>query len=299
MKQTLAIIDLGGQYCHLISRRLRELGLPADVHGHEVKASELGQYAGIILSGGPSSVYEAAAPHIDARIHELGVPVLGICYGHQLLAAALGGTVARGRSEFGESRLSVQPGNELFDGTPGEQTVWMSHSDSVSGLPPSVQRLGSTQRCDTAAFADVGRRLYGVQFHPEVDHTEHGQALLENFGVSICGLTPRDLNRDRVERRIESIRAKVDKGSVFFLVSGGVDSTVAFVLCARALGRDRVLGLYVDTGLMRKGETDELRATLESLGMTDRLVVRDESERFLDALCGVSDPEEKRHIIGR
>jgi GMP synthase (glutamine-hydrolysing) len=297
ISKSIAVIDLGGQYCHLIARRLRELGYRAFILDHDASAPDVRQYAGVILSGGPNSVYAEGSLQIDPQILETGNPILGICYGHQLLAQRIGGRVERGRSEFGSSALSVLDDSPLFGASPKSFRVWMSHSDSVVELPPGVRRIGATAACATAAFADEERHLYGVQFHPEVDHTEYGTELLRNF-AAICKLEPRDPDASRVQETVDDIRAKVAEGSVFFLVSGGVDSMVAFALCARALGRDRVFGLYVDTGFMRLREADELRHNLAGLGLDDRVHVRDASARFFDALKDVDDPETKRKIIG-
>jgi len=294
----IAIIDLGGQYCHLISRRLRDLGFHSDILDHDAPAAVVRQYAGVILSGGPSSVYDADSPKVDPAVIETGHPVLGICYGHQLLAQAMGARVERGKSEFGSSDFDVTGDSSLFRGSPPNLKVWMSHSDSVSELPAGAHSIGATDACDTAAFADEGRRWFGLQFHPEVDHTEYGTELLGNF-ARICGLVARDPHASRVDDIVEQIRAQVGADSVFFLVSGGVDSMVAFSLCARALGRERVLGLYVDTGFMRLGEADELTANLAPLGLEDRVHIHDASQLFFDRLAGVLDPEEKRRIIGR
>jgi GMP synthase (glutamine-hydrolysing) len=296
--QTVAIIDLGGQYCHLISRRLRELGFRSEILDHDAHGRDVRQYAGLILSGGPSSVYDDDAPKVDPSIIEPGQPILGICYGHQLLAQAMGARVERGKSEFGSSSLNVSERSSLFRGSPLNLRVWMSHSDSVMDLPPGAHSIGATMDCETAAFADESRHWYGVQFHPEVDHTEYGAELLRNF-AQICKLAPRDPDASRVDEILDQIREKVADGSVFFLVSGGVDSMVAFFLCARALGRERVLGLYVDTGFMRLGEGDELMANLGHLGLRDRVAIRDASSLFFSRLAGIQDPEEKRRIIGQ
>ncbi len=298
-KASLAIIDLGGQYCHLIARRLRDLGVEPAIYGPDVAPKQLRRCAGVILSGGPQSVYEPEAPQIKKGVLDLGVPVLGICYGHQLLAKMLGGHVTKRDGEYGHARLDVQVSDTLFRGTPRWQQVWMSHSDAVTQLPKGAATIASTERCETAAFADFKRRVFGVQFHPEVVHTEYGQDILRNFVRSVCKIRQRSTPGDRIPTLVEQIRQTVGDRSVFFLVSGGVDSTVAFVLCARALLKDRILGLYVDTGLMRQGETDELRANLAGLGLADRLIVRDASALFLEKLRGVTEPERKRHIIGR
>jgi GMP synthase (glutamine-hydrolysing) len=236
---------------------------------------------------------------VNGDILNLGRPVLGICYGHQLLARMLDCDVESGNPEFGSTELQVSSPGELFAGTPQIQTVWMSHGDSVSRLATGIRKLASTRDCGIAAFECPARRIFGVQFHPEVVHTQFGRDLLNNFSRKICGITTQESVRDLVERLSMQIREKVGESSVFFFVSGGVDSTVAFALCAKALPRDRVLGVYVDTGLMRKNETLELRQLLGTLGLDDRLEILDESERFLSHLENVVDPEEKRRIIGR
>ena len=297
-RNVIAVVDLGGQYCHLISRRLREIGVWSEIILPAARAEDLSKYAGVILSGGPRSVYEDDTFNIKGLINT-GVPILGICYGHQLLAQELGATVVPGSEEYGTSTLSLKAADTLFTDTAQQQTVWMSHSDTVIDLPRNVTPLASTDRCEIAAFADCERKLFGVQFHPEVTHTEHGKKILENFVFGACGLSTAEAAEDQIQRLVEEIRTRVGQKSVFFLVSGGVDSTVAFALCAKALSPDQLIGVYVDTGLMRKGETDELRSNLAVFGLADRLKVKDESERFFANLKGIVDPEKKRQIIGR
>lgn len=299
MKQAIAVVDLGGQYCHLISRRLRDLKVSSRIFDSSVSASQLRDYAGIILSGGHRSVWDDGSPTVDRELLDLGVPVLGICYGHQLLAKMIGAKVGPGDSEFGPARLSLNARDSLFLDTPPEQTVWMSHSDSVSQLPYGATVLARTSRCQVAAFAEEKKHLFGVQFHPEVVHTAEGTQVLRNFAYRICGVTKELPQAHQVKALVEDIRNKVREDSVFFFVSGGVDSTVAFTLCAKALPKKRLLGVYVDTGLMREGETQEFREMIEHLGIADRVRVRDEKTRFIGKLSGVVDPELKRHIIGR
>ena len=276
MLNEIAIIDLGGQYCHLIARRLRDIGVDSEIFGPDVKSTSLTHYRGVVLSGGPDSVYDTGAPRVDEGIITLGIPVLGICYGHQLLAQILGGRVERRGGEYGSARLTLRNEDTIFRGTPAEQTVWMSHSDAVVSLPTGSTSMASTVRCEHAAFADLQKGLFGIQFHPEVVHTQHGTEILRNFVRAVCGIREQHAVADRVPFLIEQIRARVEKKSVFFLVSGGVDSTVAFVLCARALPKERILGLYVDTGLMRKGEKEELQENLASLGLLEQLRIADE-----------------------
>lgn len=299
MDKTIAIIDLGGQYCHLIGKQLRKLGVGSRIYVPETRPEQLTKHAGIILSGGPQSVYEKDAPKTRLDILDLKVPILGICYGHQLLAQMLGAKVNKGEGEYGPTKLSVVADDTLFNGTPDEQIVWMSHKDIVTKLPAKLVTLASTSQCQNAAFADLSRQFYGVQFHPEVVHTENGLQILRTFVSSVCGLKTSRNIKYRIKPLVERIRARVGQKSVFFLVSGGVDSTVAFVLCAKALPKDRILGLYVDTGLMRKQETEELEANLAKLGLLDRLKTRDRSMDFLNNLRGITNPETKRQIIGR
>jgi GMP synthase (glutamine-hydrolysing) len=297
--ERVAIIDLGGQYCHLIARRLRDLDVDSEIFEPSVTAARLSSFSGLILSGGPQSVYEQSAVSIDPRILDLGLPVLGICYGHQLLAKLLGGEVAKQAGEYGRAPLQVETTDAVFRDTPAQQQVWMSHSDAVKVLPPGAVTTASTPRCKHAAFADAERHIFGVQFHPEVAHSEYGRTILENFVRSVCGIHTRTGPKDRISTLCERIRNVAGSKSVFFLISGGVDSTVAFVLCAKALSKERVLGLYVDTGFMREGETGELRRNLDSLGLGERLNIWDASNDFWGALKGKTDPEEKRQIIGR
>ncbi len=276
-EQAIAVIDLGGQYCHMIGRRLRDIGVRADIFPHDAKPTELRKYAGIILSGGPQSVYEEDSPTVAPEILDLQKPILGICYGHQLLAHMLKCDVRPGPPEYGRATLQqLNDGAPLFAETPPIQTVWMSHGDFIRELTPGLKALARTNSCGIAAFADPERRIFGLQFHPEVAHTIYGKRLLENFSRRICHVQNEENISDRVSRLLSETSARIGNRSVFFFVSGGVDSTVAFSLCARAVPRDRVLGVYVDTGLMRKDETKELRALLTAAGLSDRLIIRDE-----------------------
>jgi GMP synthase (glutamine-hydrolysing) len=294
----ITVLDTGGQYCHLIARKVRELGVYADVLPSEAPARELRGRRGIIISGGPASVYEAASPTVDREIFELPLPTLGICYGQQVIAQLLGGSVKKGeKGEYGLAMLELEKPAPLFRGADGRQQIWMSHRDTVESPPPGFEVLGRTETCGIAAMADVERGLYGVQFHPEVVHTQHGRQILTNFLFDICGCT-RDWDpRHRVAVVEEQIRERAGNRNVFFFVSGGVDSTVAYTLCLRALGEERVSGFYVDTGLMRHGETGYVRELFQALGSRN-FMVEEAGDQFLSALAGVSDPERKRHIIG-
>ena len=289
----IIVLDAGGQYCHLEARKVRDLGVYAEVRPSETPAAELAFARGILISGGPSSVYDPGSPTADPAIFSTGQPVLGICYGQQLMAHLMGGRVRPGeRGEYGLATLDLAPtADPMFAGLSGRQQIWMSHRDVVEQPPPGFAVAGRTDTCAVAAMADPARRLYGVQFHPEVVHTTRGMEYLSNFVFGVCGCQ-RDWDpRHRVPLIEREIREAVGARSVFFFVSGGVDSSVAFALCRRALGGERVRGVYVDTGLMREGETE----FVAGLG---GLTVERAERQFLDPLGGVTEPERKRHIIG-
>jgi GMP synthase (glutamine-hydrolysing) len=297
----IAVLDAGGQYCHLIARKVRDLGVFAEVFPSETHASALASHAsvkGVIISGGPSSVYDPGSPAIDPRLLSSGVPVLGICYGQQLMAHLLGGTVEKGdRGEYGFAQLDLATEDSLFRGVTGPQQVWMSHRDLVAAPPAGFRVLASTVTCPIAAISAPDRHLYGVQFHPEVAHTPSGLQILSNFVFDICGAV-RDWDPAGQIQALEArIRESAAGRSVFFFVSGGVDSTVAYTLCLNSLGPDRVHGAYVDTGLMREGETDFVRANFAALGAS-RFQVEHAEPQFLAALERAIEPEQKRHIIG-
>jgi GMP synthase (glutamine-hydrolysing) len=270
----------------------------ADVQPSDTTASDLASRRGIIISGGPASVYESGSPNIDPSLLKQNLPVLGICYGHQLMAYHLGGRVHKGaRGEYGLAHLNAAPGGDpLFKNVKGSR-IWMSHRDTVEAVPAGFKILASTSTCDIAAMSDAERKLFGIQFHPEVVHTTEGKQILENFVFEICR-AKRDWDvAQRVPAIEDAIRATVRDRNVFFFVSGGVDSTVAYTLCLRALGPERVYGIYVDTGLMRKDETGFVRGIFEELGATHFMVDGAEPE-FLAALSGLHEPETKRHTIG-
>ena len=294
MPPQITVLDAGGQYCHLIARRVRNLGVYADVAPSETPASALEGRKGVIISGGPASVHDPGSPAIDPALLRARIPVLGICYGQQLMAHLLGGEVQKGEhGEYGFAELSIASGDSILRGIAPRQQVWMSHFDTVVTAPQGFGVLASTETCPIAAIADPARGLFAVQFHPEVAHTPCGPAILKNFLFDVCHCE-RDWDPAGQVRAIEDqIRAAVGGRNVFFFVSGGVDSTVAYTLCLRALGADRVHGAYVDTGLMREGETVLVRENFESLR------VEDASAQFLNALKDATDPEQKRHIIGQ
>ncbi len=298
MQAQITVLDAGGQYCHLIARKIRDLGVYAEVRPSETPSTELSKAKGIIISGGPSSVYEPGSPTVEPGVFSRGPAVLGICYGQQLMAYLLGGKVRKGdKGEYGFARLDIERANRLFNGLAPQQQIWMSHRDVVESVPPGFETLGRTSTCEIAAMADDTRRLYSVQFHPEVVHTPHGNEILANFVFGICGCERDWSATGQIESLEEHIRATVRDRNVFFFVSGGVDSTVAYTLCLRALGPERVYGTYVDTGLMREGETEAVAETFARLGAT-HFRVENAAPEFLDALAQVSDPERKRHIIG-
>jgi GMP synthase (glutamine-hydrolysing) len=289
----IIVLDAGGQYCHLIARKTRELGVYAEVRPSETPASEIAFAKGVIISGGPASVYDPESPTIDRALLAGEQPVLGICYGQQLMAFLLGGEVRRGeRGEYGLATLELDSTDDpLFAGLAGRQQIWMSHRDVVAALPEGFSAVGRTDTCAVAAVAAPARKLYGVQFHPEVVHTARGKELLANFVFRVCGCRKDWDPRHRVPLLEQEIRECVGDRSVFFFVSGGVDSTVAFALATRALPAGRVRGVYVDTGLMREGETDSMKRMAG-------VAIEHAEEGFLAALAGVTDPEQKRRIVG-
>jgi len=294
----ITVLDAGGQYCHLIARKVRELGVYADVAPSEIRAADLAGRKGVIISGGPSSVYDPGSPTIDPALLSSGIPVLGICYGEQLIAHLLDGTVQHGsRGEYGFAQLEITEQDTILRGVTGPQQVWMSHRDLVTEPPSGFRVLAHTETCPVAAMASDERRIYGLQFHPEVAHTPCGKTVLSNFVKDICGCVPDWDPARQIEGIEDHIREVAGGGNIFFFVSGGVDSTVAYTLCLKALGPDRVHGTYVDSGLMREGETEFVRASFARLGAKS-FFVEDARERFLAALAGVVEPERKRHVIG-
>ena len=299
--QPVLVVDFGAQYAQLIARRVREANCFSEVVPHSMPVAEMlaKEPAALILSGGPSSVYEEGAPSLDPALLDAGVPVFGMCYGFQAMAQALGGTVEKtGLSEFGATPAEVlDTSSTLFNGQPSEQSVWMSHGDSVSAAPEGMKVTATTSGAPVAGFEDDGRRLYGVQWHPEVLHSTFGQQVLENFLLRGAGLTGEWTAANVVEDLVTSIRAQVGDARVICGLSGGVDSSVAAALVQKAVG-DQLTCVFVDHGLMRSGEAEQVETDFVAATGVD-LVVVDAKKRFLDALAGVSDPEEKRKIIGR
>ena len=295
------VVDFGAQYAQLIARRVREARVYSEIVPSTMPVAEMlaKQPKAIILSGGPSSVYAEGAPSLDRSLFEAGVPVFGMCYGFQLMAESLGGTVDNsGAREYGRTALSVsQPGSTLFAGTPEDQSVWMSHGDACSAAPPGFTVTASTEVVPVAAFEDDERKLYGVQYHPEVLHSTHGQAVLEHFLYRGAGIAPDWTTSNVVDEQIALIKEQVGDRRAICGLSGGVDSAVAAALVQRAIG-SQLTCVYVDHGLMRKGESEQVEKDfVAATGV--KLKVVDAQERFLTALAGVSDPEQKRKIIGR
>jgi GMP synthase (glutamine-hydrolysing) len=292
------VVDLGGQYSQLIARRVREARVYSELVGHRLSAADIARRkpAALVLSGGPASVYADGAPEVDPGIFELGVPTLGICYGMQLMARDLGGAVDRtGVSEFGKTELAATD-SELFHDLPPEQTVWMSHRDSVTAPPDGAVVTASSHSTPIAAFEHRARRLYGVQFHPEVVHTPHGQDILKNFLYDVAGVPPTWTPAAVIEEQVERIRSAVGSERVLCALSGGVDSSVAALLVHKAVG-DQLTCVFVDHGLLRENEAEQVVETFSGHFRVPLVHVQAQ-ERFLARLAGVSEPEEKRTIVG-
>jgi GMP synthase (glutamine-hydrolysing) len=295
----VVVLDFGGQYSQLIARRVRECGVFSELLPHHAGAEEVARRRpkGVILSGGPASVYAEDAPALEAALLELGIPVLGICYGMQLLALHLGGRVQGAEvGEFGRSQLTVGQTGRLLAGTPHEQSCWMSHRDTVYAAPPGFTPLASSTASPVAAFESPQRGIYGIQFHPEVVHTPYGQQVLTNFLTDICGCEATWSPESLIDDQIRRIRAQVGDGRAICGLSGGVDSSVAALLVHRAIG-DRLICVFVDHGLMRKDEGAQVISAFRDHFKVP-LVAVDAADRFLEKLRGVSDPERKRKLIG-
>ncbi len=297
--EEVVVLDYGGQYSQLIARRVRECGVFSELLPYHVGPDEVARRRpkGVILSGGPASVYADGAPALDRRLLDLGIPVLGICYGMQLIARELGGQVQGAEiGEFGRSQLTVADNGRLLKGTPAEQSCWMSHRDTVFSPPPGFAALASSTASPVAAFESVERGVYGIQFHPEVVHTPYGQQVLTNFLEDVCGCERTWSAASVIDEQIERIRVQVGDGRAICGLSGGVDSSVAALLVHRAIG-DRLTCVFVDHGLMRKNEGAQVISAFRDHFHVP-LVAVDAEDRFLARLQGVSDPEEKRKRIG-
>ena len=298
-KQFVAVLDFGAQYGQLIARRVRDLNVYSEIVPCDISASELREMApsALILSGGPASVYAEDAPRVDPAIFELGVPVLGFCYGHQITAVTLGGKVAHSEvGEYGPATIERDHDSVLFNSTPLKQTVWMSHRDSVCEVPEGFTVTASTDVCPVAAMENAERRIYTTQFHPEVKHTEHGQQILSNFLFSICGLEKNWSMDNLVETMTNEFREKVGDDRVILALSGGVDSSVVAALGARAIGKQMTC-VFINHGLLRKNEPEQVEEVFTKQFDVDFIHVHAE-DRYAELLAGVTEPEEKRRIIG-
>ncbi len=325
---TIAVLDFGSQYSHLIVRRIRELCVHAELLRPDTSADRLAGFAGVVLSGGPQNLSESTALKADPKLYTLGIPVLGVCYGLQLIAHQLGGKVTAGnKREYGPVRVELSGKSELFKGlnttaltsqkhhhpasedggTPPqlrrgeegkkrEELTWMSHGDQVTKIPKGFSVTGKSDACPIVAIENVEQKIYGIQFHPEVKHTEHGTKVLQNFLTIVGAKKTWNLGKNWIEAQVEDIKTKVGSGRAICALSGGVDSTVAAYLVHRAIGK-QLTCIYVDTGMMRLGETEQIKKTFSKLPKLDFRVVDTEKE-FLKALRGVTEPEKKRKVIG-
>ena len=298
-KEKILILDFGSQYTQLIARRVREFHIYSQIVRFDLPAAELRRLepSGLILSGGPNSVYDAGSPQCDPAVFSLGVPVLGVCYGLQLMAARLDGRVTHSdRREFGHARLEVVLPDGLFANVKPSLSVWMSHGDQVTQLPPGFVTLARTETCAQAAVADLARRLYGVQFHPEVVHTEEGRQILANFCRDVCGCHGEWTMETFIERTIRGVRETVGRNRVILGLSGGVDSSVAAALLHRAIG-DQLVCIFINNGVLRLNEAEEVQQLFRG-AFRINLDYVDASTRFLSKLVGATEPEQKRKIIG-
>jgi GMP synthase (glutamine-hydrolysing) len=298
-QEMIVVLDFGSQYNQLITRRIREFGVYSELHPHTITAEEIkGMNAkGIVFSGGPNSVYDENAFTCDEKIFELGLPILGICYGMQLMTHHLGGTVEKAtHREYGKATISVQNPSKLFDRLPNEQVVWMSHGDLVTATPEGFSIDATSPSCPIAAMSDESRKFYAVQFHPEVRHSVYGNDILKNFVFDVCQCKGDWTMGSFIDNEIRKIRELVGDKKVLCALSGGVDSSVAAVLVHRAIG-DQLTCIFVDHGLLRKGEAESVMKTF-SEGFNMNVIKVDAKERFLNKLKGVTDPEQKRKIIG-
>ncbi|MBO4902730.1 MAG: glutamine-hydrolyzing GMP synthase [Lachnospiraceae bacterium] len=299
--EMILVLDFGGQYNQLIARRVRECNVYAEVHPYTVGLDEIREMApsGIIFTGGPNSVYEETSPHYDTGIFDLGIPILGICYGSQLMAYLLGGEVKTAPvSEYGSTQVKINTSSKLFHGTGEDATVWMSHTDYIARAPEGFSVTASSNVCPVAAMENADRNLYATQFHPEVMHTTDGKKMISNFVYTVCGCRGDWTMESFVETKIREIREKVGDKKALCALSGGVDSSVAAVLMSKAIGKNLTC-VFVDHGLLRKNEGDEVEAVFGPEGPYELNFVRvNAQERFYEKLAGVEEPEQKRKIIG-
>ena len=302
MSEKILILDFGGQYNQLIARRVRECNVYCEIKSYKMTLEEIRAFdpIGIIFTGGPNSVYLETSPHVDPEIFRLGIPILGICYGCQLMAHTLGGQVTAAQEdsarEYGKTQTFFDTGCKLFKGIPAEGITWMSHGDYMAKVPEGFALVGRTDACPNVAIADESRGFYGVQYHPEVNHTQHGTDMIRNFLYEVCGAKGEWTMGDFCARAVESLKATIGpEGRVLLALSGGVDSSVLAALLAEAVG-DRLTCVFVDHGCMRKNEGDEVEAAFSKWNIN--FVRVNAQERFLSKLAGVTDPQRKRQIIG-
>ncbi|MEM2887942.1 MAG: glutamine-hydrolyzing GMP synthase [Candidatus Bathyarchaeia archaeon] len=302
MFDTILVLDFGGQYCHLIARRIREFNVYSEIVPSDVSTEELKEFGnrhnikGLIFSGGPSSVYDKNAPTIDAHIMDINVPVLGLCYGHQLIAHLSGGKVKKGiKQEYGITYVTVTKPIGVLKGLNDKEKVWMSHSDTVQELPDEYEVLAFSENCPVAAFRHKEKPIYGLQWHPEVLHTEHGEKMLRNFVFRICGCKPNWRPSSIVDEQINVIKTIVGNNKAIIALSGGIDSSTAALIASKALG-ENLIAVFVDHGFMREGEPESVKETFEKLGI--KVTVVNAGDRFFSKLKGIVEPEEKRRIIG-
>jgi len=299
---TILVLDFGGQYSHLIGRRIRENGVYSDIVPHDITPdgiktlNEKLNIKGLILSGGPASVYEPNAPRLDPRILETNLPILGLCYGHQLIARVTNGKVEPAAcKEYGIAHVTIDKTIGVLKGLGGKEKVWMSHGDTVFAMPPGFEVLAHTENCPVAAFRQKEKPIYGLQWHPEVIHTENGMHMLRNFLFEVCKCKANWQMEDIIEKMVKEIKADVGEGKAIIGLSGGIDSSVATALTAQALN-NRLTAVFVDHGFMREGEPEAIRKAFQKFKIN--LVMANAQERFMEKLRGVTDPEKKRKIIG-
>ncbi len=300
-KEMIIVLDFGGQYNQLIARRVRECNVYCEVHPYNMSLEQIKEMnpKGIIFTGGPNSVYDETSPHCPVEIFEMGIPILGICYGSQLMSYMLGGSVATAPvSEYGKTEVDVEPGSKLFEGVGAKTICWMSHTDYIERAPEGFTISAHTPVCPVAAMENAAKNLYAVQFHPEVMHTQEGTKMLSNFVYNVCGCKGDWKMSSFVETAIKDIREKVGDGKVLLALSGGVDSSVAAVLMSKAVGK-QLTCVFVDHGLLRKNEGDEVEAVFGPNGNYDLNFIRvNAQDRYYSKLAGVTEPETKRKIIG-
>ncbi len=299
---TILVLDFGGQYCHLIGRRIREHGVYSEIVPHDISPQEVTELQekfnvkGLILSGGPSSVYGPNAPKLHPRILEVDLPILGLCYGHQLLAQVVNGKVEPATcKEYGIAQVDIDKPVGILEGLSDKEQVWMSHGDTVMAPPPDFETLAHTGSCPVAAFRHKTKPIYGLQWHPEVIHTEHGTRMLHNFIFQVCKAQANWQMEDLIPKMEQELRDETQGGRAIIGLSGGIDSSVATAIAAKALG-EKLTAVYVDHGFMREGETEAIRATFEKFDID--FIVADAQERFMNRLRGVVEPETKRKIMG-